>query len=91
MKKSVQLSFEQQWNALVIYELIELEIAACIVVRDVLHHAAKGLTVVRKQSLLNVVAQQVAEYATEVLMTRIAQERARVSEHAHEATQQAKN
>ena len=54
--------------------LIELEVAAGVVVRDVLHHTSKCLHVARQQALLHVVAEQVAEYAAEVLMTRITQE-----------------
>ena len=66
-------------------ESIELEVAAGVVVGDVLDHLAQQLAVVRQQALLDIVAQQVAEDAAEVLVARIAEERAAVGKHAHEA------
>ena len=61
---------------LITFLLIELEIVLCVVVRNVFHHLAQQLAIVGQQALLHIVAQQVAEDATEVLMARIAQERA---------------
>ena len=54
--------------------LVELEIVLCVVVRDILNHTRKALHIVRKQSLFNIVTQEVAKQSSEVLMTRIAQE-----------------
>ena len=72
------------------FSLIELEIATGIVVADVFDHLTQELAVVRQQTLLHIVAQQVAENTTEVFMTRIAQERTAVGKHTNKATQQAK-
>ena len=68
--------------------LIELKISSCVVVGNVLHHLAQQLAIVGQQPLLHIVAKEVAEDAAEVLVARIAQERARVSQHAHETAQQ---
>ena len=65
--------------------LIELKIVLGVVVGDVLNHAAQQFAVVRQQALLHIITQQIAENATEVLVTRIAEERTAVGEHAHEA------
>ena len=43
----------------------------------------------RNHTVLDIVAQYVAQRAAEILVTRIAQERAAVGQHAHETTQQA--
>ena len=56
------------------YGLIELEVVASIVVRDVLYHAREALHVVRKQALLYIIAEEVAEQTTEVLVTWVAEE-----------------
>ena len=68
--------------------LIELEISSCVVVGNVLYHLAQQLAIVGQQPLLHIVAKEVAEDAAEILVTRIAQERARVGQHTHKATQQ---
>ena len=68
--------------------LIELEIILCVVVTDVFNHLAQQLAIVGQQSLLNIVAKQVAENATEVLVTRIAEERTAVGKHTYEAAQE---
>ena len=52
-------------------ESIELEVVAGVVVADVLNHAREALHVVWQQTLLNVVAEQIAEQTAEILMTRI--------------------
>ena len=57
-----------------LYDLIELEIASGVVIRDVLHHASEDLHIVGQQSFLHVVAEQVAEDAAEIFVARIAQE-----------------
>ena len=73
------------------FYLIELEITLFVVVGDVLYHTRKYLVVVGKKTLLYVVAENVAEQTTEILMTRIAQERAGVGEHSYKATEQTKH
>ena len=86
--------FLYSWKAGLLFQFamqsIELEVVLGIVVRYVLYHAAEHLLIVGQQALFNVVAKDVAEQTAEVLMTRIAQERARVCEHTHETAQQAK-
>ena len=52
--------------------LIELEITACIIIRDDLNHTGQSFVVVGEQSPLNIIAQQIAEQATEILVARIA-------------------
>ena len=54
--------------------LVELEISAGIVVADVLHHTGQQFAVIGQQAFLNVVAEQVAEDAAEILVARIAEE-----------------
>ena len=54
--------------------LVELEIAACVVVADVLDHLSEQLTVVGQESALDVVAEKIAEDTTEILVTRIRDE-----------------
>ena len=54
--------------------LIELEVSACVVVRDVLDHASESLAVVGELSCLDVVAKQIAEQTAEILVARVAQE-----------------
>lgn len=54
---------------LLFYGLIELEVVASIVVRDILYHTREALHVVRKQALLYIIAEEVAEQTTEVLVT----------------------
>ena len=71
--------------------LIELEITLGVVVGDVLYHTIKYLVVIGKKTLLYVVAEDVAEQTTEILMTRIAQERAGVGEHSYKTTEQTKH
>ena len=51
---------------------LKLEVVLGIVVADVFHHAVEAFFVVGKQSLLHIVAQQIAEQATEILVARIA-------------------
>jgi alcohol dehydrogenase class IV len=55
-------------------ERLELEVVLCVVIADILNHAIEALLVVRKQSLLNVVAEQVTEKTAEILMTWIREE-----------------
>ena len=62
-----------QWQIIHLI-LIELEVVASIVVRDVLYHAREALHVVRKQALLYIIAEEVAEQTTEVLVTWVAEE-----------------
>ena len=71
--------------------LIELEISASVVVRDVFNHLAQQLTVVGQQAFLYVVTQHIAEDTTEILVTWIAQERTAVRQHTNEAAQQAQH
>ena len=68
--------------------LVETEVTAGIVVRNVFDHTAQRGIVIGYQSILHIGTYQVAEQAAEVLMARIAEERARVGKHAHEARQQ---
>ena len=70
---------------------IELEVATCIVVRNVLDHPGERLHIVGQQSFLHIISEQVAEQPAEILMSRIAQEGARVGEHAHEAAKQSEH
>ena len=70
---------------------IKLEVAAGVVVRDILDHAAQNLHVGGQQTALHIVGEEIAENATEVLVTRIAQERAAVGQHAHKTREQAKH
>ena len=57
-----------------LFLLIELEVTTSVVVRDVLHHLAQQLTIIGQKALLYVVTQHIAEDATEVFMTWIAEE-----------------
>ena len=59
---------------LLLYGLVELEVVASVVVRDVLYHAREALHVVRKQALLYIIAEKIAEQTTEVLVTWVAEE-----------------
>ena len=70
--------------------LIELEVSLGVVVRDILYHTSENLHITWQQTLLYVVAEDITEDTTEILMTRIAQERTRVSEHTYETAQQSK-
>ena len=54
--------------------LVELEVVASVVVRDILYHAREALHVVRQQALLYIVAKQVAKQTTEILVTWVAEE-----------------
>ena len=54
--------------------LVELEVVASVVVRDILYHAREALHIVRKQALLYIIAEEVAEQTTEVLVTWVAEE-----------------
>lgn len=65
--------YPPQWQIIHLI-LIELEVVASIVVRDVLYHAREALHVVRKQALLYIIAEEVAEQTTEVLVTWVAEE-----------------
>jgi len=47
--------YPPQWQIIHLI-LIELEVVASIVVRDVLYHAREALHVVRKQALLYIIA-----------------------------------
>ena len=70
---------------------LKLEVVLGIVVADVFHHAVEAFFVIGKQSLLHIIAQQIAEQSAEIFMTGIRQERATVGQHTHEATQQSKH
>ena len=54
--------------------LIELKIPAGIVVRDIFYHLTQQFTIVRQQALLHIIAENVTEDTTEILMTRITEE-----------------
>ena len=71
--------------------LIKIKVSAGIIVRDVFNHADKCFLVVREKALFNVVSENVAEQSSEILMTRIAQERTAICEHTYKTTQQSKN
>ena len=63
--------------------LIELKIVLGVVIGDVLDHLTQQFAIIGQQTLLNIIAKQVAEDATEILVTRIALERAAISQHAN--------
>ena len=71
--------------------LIEFEIVSCIVVGDILYHAAEYLIVVGQQALLYIISEDVAEQTTEIFMTWITQERTRIGEHSYETAEQTKH
>ena len=70
--------------------LVEFKVAAGVVVRDILDHAREDLHVGRQQTALDIVGEQVAEDATELLVARIREERTAVGKHTYETTQQTK-
>ena len=74
----------------VVLERLELEVVFCIVITDILNHAIEALLVVRQQSLLNVVAKQVTEKTTEILMTWIREERTAIGQHTYETAEKTK-
>ena len=73
-----------------LHGLIELEITAGVIIRNVLDHTSQCLAVIGKQSFLYIVTKEVAEDTTEILMARIAQERAAIGEHTYETREQTK-
>ena len=65
---------------------LELEEAVSVVVADILNHLTYTVvlsTGERNQTILDVLTNQVAEGTTEVLVTRIAQERTAVGQHTY--------
>ena len=72
---------------------LELEIVLGVVVGDVLNHLVDTLSLiahVRHFAVLDVCSNEVAENTTEILVTRVGEERTGVGEHTHETTQQSK-
>src|SRR5690349_11482317 len=67
----------------------EAEIRAGVGEADVAHHAADLVAVEGNLAALDEAAEQVAEHAAEILVARVAEEAARVREHADEAAEQA--
>src|SRR5258705_14022575 len=60
---------------------LQSEIIARVEERDVLCQAAEQLAVVRQQAAPDVVAEEVADQAAEVLVARVGEEAARVGDH----------
>lgn len=58
------------------FVLIELEIIPCVVVRYVFNHSAEYFVVIGQQSFLYVGSENIAKQTAEILVARIAQERA---------------
>ena len=54
--------------------LLKAKIVLGVVITDVFHHAVQALLVVGQQPFLDIVAQEVTEQTTEVLMTGVAYE-----------------
>lgn len=70
---------------------LEIEIAVCVIVRDILDHLMdKCHFALRKLSVLDVFAEKVAEYSAEVLVARIRKETAGVSEHSYKSAEKTK-
>lgn len=70
---------------------LELEVILCVVVADVfdhLLHAGFLVAGVRDHTVLDVVAEDVTERTTEILMTRVTEERTAVSQHTYHAAQE---
>ena len=67
----------------------EAEIALGVVVRDVLDDLPEPLHVGRDLAVLDLLAELLAEDAAEVLVARVAEEAARVGEHADEVAEAA--
>lgn len=65
--------------------LVELEVVAGVAVADVFDQLAEQGRLVRQGAAGDVVAEQVAEQAAEVLVTGVAEEAAAVGEHADKA------
>lgn len=66
---------------------LELEVVLCVIVADILYHLAHALLLItceRYDASLDVVAEEVAESAAEILVTWIREERAGVCQHTHE-------
>ena len=59
-------------------------------ITDILYHTSQDLLIIWQQTFLYIITKKVTEDTAEILMTRITQERAAVSEHTYETAQQAK-
>ena len=71
--------------------LVELEIVLGVVVGNVLNHTRETFHIVWQQTLLHIVSEQVAKQTSEILMARVAQERAAVGKHSDKAAEESKD
>ena len=65
--------------------LLKFKVILRVIVADILHHLTYAVVLVareRNHAVLDVVAQHIAQRATEILVTRITQERTTVGQHA---------
>ena len=84
-------SEQSGWNYMKYGKYLEVEVASCVVVADILYHLTHTLLFVTSEwdkTLLNVIAEDIAERAAEVLVTRIREEGAAIGKHTYEAAEQ---
>ena len=70
---------------------LEVKEILCVVVADILDHLVDALsliTSVRDHAVLDIVTYEVTEDTTEVLMTRIREERTAIGKHTYEAREE---
>mgnify|MGYP007056205773 CR=1 FL=1 len=73
------------------FYISKLEIVLCVVVCDVLNHLVHTCSLIARVwhlAILDVGGDEVAEDATEIFVTRVGEERARVGQHTHKSAQQ---
>ena len=66
----------------------EAEIGFGVVVADVSNHVAEKLLVIREFPVLDVLANDVAEEAAEILVTREGEEGTRIGKHPYEMSEE---
>ena len=70
-------SEQSGWNYMKYGKYLEVEEASCVVVADILYHLTHALLFVTSEwdkTLLNVIAEEITECATEILVTWIREE-----------------
>lgn len=65
--------------------LLEVEVVLCVFVADALDYLFKSFVVLGVFAVLYPTADEVAEYASEILVARIGNEAAAVGEHSNES------
>ena len=75
---------------LILYNItlkLDCEVVFCIIKADIFNHFAQHRHIIGEQTVLSVIAEDVAQDSSKVFVPRIGQETAGVCQHSDESTQ----